>query len=73
MGTGKNDPFEKIRLRIRKAILAEYQSIENFCLANDLNKSTVYRFLRGEVAEVMTLSEIAKALGGTLEIRLKFD
>ena len=66
--------LEKFRKKVHKAILEEYPSIEKFCFENDLPKSTVCRFLRGEGGygyEVRTLIRIAYSLNKWVEIDLK--
>ena len=62
------DHLKKFRKKAHGAILEDYPTIEKFCFENDLNKSTVCRFLRGETAAVETLARIAEALGKTLDI-----
>ena len=71
MEKDSRDYFKKFRGKAHKRILSQYPTIEKFCFENDLNKSTVCRFLRGETAAVETLAKIAEALGKGLDIDMK--
>ena len=76
MKRSTDDPLAKFRSKARAAILSEYPSIENFCFANDLPKSTVSRLFspqdKGTIGfQVKTLLGVTKALGKNLDIDIK--
>ena len=69
----KNSLFESIRKNIEFNIESQFKTTEQFCFESDIDKSVMYRFLKGETSDIKfsTLYRIAKGLGKVLEIKIK--
>ena len=63
--------LESLRRQIKSEIKSQFRSIEQFCFKSGMDKSVMYRFLRGERKDVhfSTLSRIAKQLGKKFELK----
>lgn len=68
----KAESLDNFRKQLKKHIETEYNSVEEFCYANDIGKSTISNFLNGNRdSQVSTLEKIAQAMGKTLQITIK--
>ena len=73
MQSKKGPQLESLKNHIKKEISKGYRSIESFCYANDINKSTLSRFLAGtrnlkintliSIVEKLKLQVVLKPLG----------
>lgn len=72
MAKRKDDPLSQFREEVKNEILKEYQTIEQFCWDNDLNKATLSNFLHNKKDfRISTLVRIAQALNRDLLVKLK--
>ena len=67
----RNTLLELLKQQIRSEIKNQFRSIEQFCFKSGIDKSVMYRFLRGDRKDIKfsTLSRIAKQLGKKIELR----
>ena len=65
--------IERVRADILRLIAKDYRTIEKFAYENELNKSTLSKFLNAKRLDVRlsTLEQIAKGLGKKLVVRLE--
>lgn len=75
----KYDPLETVRKQTKDLILKNYRTIEEFCLVEDFQKSTLSRFLnpsadlakRRTEYQIYTLYRLAEVFGKDLVIKFE--
>jgi len=71
----KIDPLEQIRKQVYSLIRKNYRTVEEFCYAEDFQKSTMSRFLNAKSGRteyrITTLDRLARLFGKKLVIKLK--
>lgn len=73
------DPLDRLRKQVKQLIAANYKSVDEFCLVEDFQKSTMSRFLnppddlkdRRTEYQIYTLYRLAKIFKKKLIIELR--